>query len=457
MRKLLILFCCVLFIMPCLPSHAYAAYNSELPEYCSDIALLVNLDTDTVIFSKNADVRTAPASLTKVTTAVLAMEFCPDAETVITVPEYCVRLLDGTGSSMAGLSGGEQVTMKDLLYCLLLPSANEAANIVADYIGGGDIAVFIQLMNDFAAAIGCTDTHFCNPHGLDNDEHYTTASDMYKIIKHAMGIPLFREIIKTYEYTVPKTNKSEKRAIYSTNYLLNSYSDYYYEYCTGVKTGTTDNAGSCLAASASKDGYTYIALSMKGEFKAVDASGKQYNTAMLTCRSMFKWAFENIRLKVVADTARVVDEVAVELGKDTDHVALVPAQEVSALIPDSADVNSLMIAVEDGTKPESITAPVTKGQVVARAKIYYSNEVIAEVDLVAMQDVEKSLGAAIAFALKSFFTSKAFLFSFAALVLLVIFFALFMYDRKRRIREKQRRINVVKPPRESKHEDFMDL
>jgi len=184
-RIISFLICLVLVFSPFTIINSYADYNAEL-ETKADIVLLFSLDDGTVIFSKNADKTTAPASLTKITTAILTIENCENLDTVITVPSYCITLLNGTGSSMAGLKAGEEVTVRQLLYCMLVKSANEAANILADYIGGGSIENFVSMMNDFAARVGAEGTHYVNAHGLDAEGQYTTANDLAKITKYKM-------------------------------------------------------------------------------------------------------------------------------------------------------------------------------------------------------------------------------------------------------------------------------
>jgi len=195
----------LLIILPCFTLQSGAAYNSEL-ETKADIVLLMSLDDGTVIFDKNADKVSAPASLTKITTAILTLEKCQDLEAVVTVPSYCISLLNGTNSKMAGLKAGEQLTVRQLLYCMMVFSANEAANILADYIGGGSIDSFVNMMNEFVASIGAQNTHYVNPHGLDSEGQYTTANDLALIIKYALNIPVFMEICNNYKFTLPPTN-----------------------------------------------------------------------------------------------------------------------------------------------------------------------------------------------------------------------------------------------------------
>ena len=173
MKKAIIFLFTLCVILSCIaPVGAGALYNSAVKTE-TEIFYVESLDTGTVLFEKSSTEKAAPASLTKIVTAAVALKNCDDLNVVITVPEYCIRLLDGTGSSMSGIKAEEEITMSALLNCLLVSSGNEAALIIADYVGNGSVADFVQMMNDLAAEVGCVNTHFMNPHGLDEPDHYT--------------------------------------------------------------------------------------------------------------------------------------------------------------------------------------------------------------------------------------------------------------------------------------------
>ena len=171
-----------------------AAYNIDFT-LNSQAALLVNLDTSTVVFEQNADKKMEPASTTKIMTFIVASEQIKDLSgTKITVKKSVIDQLQGTGSSLSGVLEGEELTALQLLNCLMVPSGNDAAMVLADYVGGGDIGKFVDLMNEKAKELGCKNTHFANPHGLHDDQHYTTARDLYVITKYAMTLPYFTDI-----------------------------------------------------------------------------------------------------------------------------------------------------------------------------------------------------------------------------------------------------------------------
>ena len=429
MKKILsILFIAAILISTvfCIPSSA--AYNEYLDEKTySDCLFLMSADNNEVIFDKNSGKQTAPASLTKIVTAIVVLENCPDLNVTVTVPEQCIRELDGTGSSLGGLKAGEQLSLYDLLCCLMLASANEAATTLANYVTNGE--KFISMMNETAQKLGCVNSHFVNPHGLDHEDQYVTARDVAVFLLHAMEFPAFAQIVGKTKYTLPKTNLQDERTLHNTNNLLNrAYSDYYCEYAKGGKTGTTKNAGYCVASVASKDGYNYVAVCLKSEMVNIDKDSAMENGAFIDAKTMFEWAFRNIRLVAIADPERIVGEVKVKYAKSTDYVTLAPAEKIFGLVPTGIDADSLLIEPVKGTIPEFIKAPVKKGDVLGKAKVLYAGQVLQEIDLAATTDVRRSFFAFIGSVAKAVFTS----WPFRIIAVLVIIALVFMFRSKRR-------------------------
>jgi len=378
------------------PLPVSAAYNSILEslEPYSEIILLESLEDGTIIFDKNKDVRTPPASLTKIVVAILVLENCPNLEEIVTVPEHAVKMFAGTNSSTAGLKIGEEISVMNLLRCMLIPSANEAAAVLADYVGKGSIANCVSMMNAFVRKLGCENTHFVNPHGLDEDGHYTTASDMAKITRYALTCDrgdVFEQITATKKFTLPQSNMSRPREIATTNFLMNSgYRDYYSKYVTGIKTGSTTGAGRCVVAKASSGGYSYLAVIMRGTFYDVDRDGYMENGAFMDAKALFEWTFKNIRFETILTANQVVTEVPVRLSSQTDHVTLVPGKSLSAFVPVGVGGNSVLVKADEKTMPVSIDAPVEKGQIVAELIVLYAGEEIARANLVASAGVKRS-------------------------------------------------------------------
>lgn len=444
MKKAILFFCCLTLIVCAVPkTQARASYNRVLetiPNY-ADVVLLTSLDDGSIIFDKNADMVTPPASFTKIITAILVMKNCKDLDAVITVPEYAIRMLDGTNSSNVGLKPGEKISVTDLLYCLLVPSANEAATILADYTAGS-IDKFVDMMNAYVKTLGCKNTHFVNPHGLDEEGQTTTANDMMKIVKDALKYPQFEEITSTKKYTVQKTNMSEERKLTSTVLLMNSgYKDYYCEFATGIKTGSTEGAGRCVISKASKDGYSYLAVIMRAPFKDIDKDWVEENCALVDCKTLFNWTLNNIKLRTVAKPSQIISEVPVKLSWNADHVQLVPKDEVIALVPSGINAESVLIKAIEKSLPESINAPVKKGQEIAEASVLYAGEEIARIKLVSSEDVDRSFILFIGSLFKTAVSTVVF--KVIAVIFTLVaaaFICLIIYSRVRKRKRKRLRV-----------------
>ncbi|MBE6783903.1 MAG: D-alanyl-D-alanine carboxypeptidase [Ruminococcaceae bacterium] len=390
MKKVVIfLLTSIIFLSILTPTTCFAEYNDSI-ELRADIACMICLDNDEAVFNKNYNKRTAPASLTKIMTALVALEECEDLNVKIVVSQSAIDSLAGTDSSTAGLVPGEEVTMYDLLNCLMVKSANEAAIVIAEYVGG-TVENFVKMMNTKAKELGCADTHYVNVHGLDEEGHYTTAHDLYLICKEAMKNPVFEKIVGQTSYTMPKTNKNEERILPATNLMINSnYRDCYLSYVTGIKTGTTDDAGRCIITKASKNGYNYIAIVMGADPKDAKPGEIAENIAFIECKNMVEWTFSNIKYKVVAHEKDIITVVDVEYSWATDTLELVPSADVSALVPANLDSSSVYIKPNTDT-PESVKAPIKQGDKIGTATVYYAGKEIATVDLVASKNVNRSI------------------------------------------------------------------
>ena len=247
------------------------AYADEYdPNYPEDLApghlnaasaILIEAESGKVIFEKDPDVRVHPASTTKIMTVWLALTMARE-ETMITVSENAVNVAEDESS--AKLQAGEEMRLIDLMYAAILLSGNDAATAIAEGVAGS-VENFCYYMNQAAWAFGCSNTNFVNANGLTDENHYSTARDLATITKVAMENPTFRQIAGTVTYTLPKDNVYRSRDIVSGVKFIKpaeKESGTYYEYSTGIKTGTTDAAGRCLVASATKDGVSLIAVVM---------------------------------------------------------------------------------------------------------------------------------------------------------------------------------------------------
>lgn len=259
----------------------------------SEIALVADLNEDKIVFSKNSDLETSPASLTKIVTTSLVLQKYGDklATTWVNVPEEAVKPFEGTIASVVPLRAGETVTLEDLVYATMLPSACDAANVLAYFCGNGDPQKFIDEMNAYVESIGCANTHFMNAHGLDAEGQHTTAEDMYIIAKAAMNIPGFTGIVSKSSFTMSRNSPDLPRTISTTVALISKESPYYLPNALGIKTGSTSKAGRCLITTAEKDGCRYLSITMKAPFNAWDTEKEKILAAQIDGFNLLKWAF----------------------------------------------------------------------------------------------------------------------------------------------------------------------
>lgn len=395
----------------------------------AESVLLVNLDTDTVMFEKNADKRMFPASTTKIMTCLLALEQCKDLDKTLTANANTFKTL-GTGYSNANIKVGETLTIRNLLYTLMLSSACESAIILAEEIGGS-IDGFVEMMNNRAKELGLTNTNFVNPHGLHDENQYTTASDLYKLVQKCMEIPEFMEITGTVKHTLPKTGYNPERTITNTNFLLDRNSKYYYNPVQGIKTGYTEEAGRCLVSTATKDGYHYLCIVLGAPTK--DQNGNKYadNLSFIDTKTMYEWAFSFFKFKPVVELNEVIANVKVNLSADKDTIHLVPEKALNALIP--GDIAASTVEITPSV-PSEITAPVKKGDIIGTATVTLYGSEIGKINLVAQESANRSEFLFIMEEIKSVLNSPVFRTIITIILILLaiyVILALFMHRRRK--------------------------
>nr|WP_319487439.1 D-alanyl-D-alanine carboxypeptidase family protein [uncultured Caproiciproducens sp.] len=398
---------------------------------------LVNLDTDTVVYQKNADVRREPASTTKIMTFIIASEQIKDLDgTKITITKDLMDTLLGTGSSMSNIKIGDQLTALQLMNCMLVPSGNDAALFLADYVGKGSVDSFVDMMNAKAKELGCTGTHFTNPHGLHDENHYTTAHDLYLMTKYAMSLPHFTEITSQARATYKPAggpDAGKERLLITTNLLIdkNTGSQYYYQYARGIKTGHTDESGYCLVSSATAEGYSYLCVALGAP--SIDANGNQIKTRgeMVDTKKLYQWAFKNLQLKSILNSNESIGEVKLKDAWNKDKLLLVAEKNYSAMLPMNVSASSVIITKNI---PDVVTAPVKKGQVIGTATLSYANQKLTTVNIVAAVSVERSELLHSANTVKAIFTSVWFIVIVSIIVLLVIIYIILalIYNRKKK-------------------------
>ncbi len=376
-----------LILLMLLPSTAMAL-EDPAPQCTS--ALLIDATYDEILYEMNAHEKRYPASITKVMTALLALEAVERGELalnqMIAAPGGIHHGLPADGSTQ-NIKLGEELSVLDLLYCILVPSANEACNVIAHAVSGG-INEFVALMNQRAAELGMTGTHFVNTHGIHNDDHYTTAWDIWLMTKEAMKHETFRQIVSTKEYYVPATNVSEQRRLFNSNALLTGwkYSGYVYQPTIGVKTGSTLEAGHCLVSAAEIEGRTLYCVVMGAELvKQADQSYKRM--VFVESTRLLEWGFDEFSYRTILDSSDPVKQVAVTLS-DTEHVLVRAEGSLSALLP--SDVTPKDFTQTITLNADQVEAPVVEGQVLGKITLSYDGEDYGTLDLVALNDVERS-------------------------------------------------------------------
>ncbi len=394
-------------------------------------SICVNAETGQVIHEDNSRETMYPASTTKIMTALLVLEHCDDLDDIVTMEAVDFTDVSG-GASTAGFKEGEQVTVESLLYGLMLPSGNEAANALARYVSG-DVASFVEEMNREAETLGCINTHFVNTNGLHDENHYTCAYDLYLMAKAAMQYDIFQTIVNTAQKKLPDTAMNEERIIYTTNQLIFSqYSDIYYANCYGIKTGHTTPAGYCFVSYAKNENaaLSYYSVVMGCDFD--DNAG--YAGSFVETKKLFQWAYENFSLKTATGSQEPVTERHVRLGKQKDNITLVTDNDVKVLLPRDADVSLLESTIDAA---DSYDAPIAKGDKLGTVTYFYQGQELASADLVALTDVERSQILFYLDQLKKFVCTPL----FAVLVVILLLIAVILI-RIRAIRRKKRRNNL---------------
>ena len=363
----------------------------EPPEFHGKNAILVDANYDEVLYEVGGHDKVYPASITKVMTALLTLETIESgkltAQTQITASATAATI--PKGSSTANIKAGEVLTVEQLLYCLLLPSANEAAQILAETVGG-DIDTFVGMMNDKAKELGCENTHFANPHGFHDPDHYTTPYDITLFMKAAMEYDLFQKIVTSPNYTIPATNLSEQRTVRNTNALTSNwtYTGYLYTPGTGGKTGSTDEAGKCLVETAKK-GDTYLISVVMGEPETITlADGSEKVAQFYDTIQLLNWGFENFQRTVISEDSEVVAKVNVTLSTQSDQVMVRPSGSIARTLPKDVNVDEMEKVIN--LFNDTVEAPVEQGQVLGTMRLLYQGEEYGTLDLIADSSVERS-------------------------------------------------------------------
>ena len=312
--------------------------NQEMNIY-SEAAVLMEAKTGKVLYDKNMHERKYPASTTKILTAIIAIEKCDLSETQVASEEAIAALKDGY--TKADIKVGESFTIEELLNVLILQSANEAANIIAEHISGSTLE-FAKLMNEKAKEIGCMESNFVNPNGMHDENHYSSAYDLALIGRYAMQNETFRKLVVTKECSLPHTEfwgdedveEHGERNFKNTNQLLIEDSKYYYPYANGIKAGFTTPAKNCLVSSSNKDGFELIAVVLHAESTEDNLSARYVDSI-----NLFEYGYNNYNK----------DEIYKEYNVDSTKVEI-PTVESSTVPADPELLSENNTEYEDDVK-----------------------------------------------------------------------------------------------------------
>lgn len=436
MKKLKFLLCSILIIsllaFNATGTNVRAEDAGGVIEMEAKAAALVDMDTGALIFSQNASERLYPASLTKIMTAMLTIKHGRLTDKVTASENAVTEGMSIYGSSQ-DIQAGETMTVENLLYATLVSSANEACNILAEYVAGS-IDKFVELMNREAKSLGCENTHFANPHGLHDENHYTCAEDLAKITYAAMQYSDFAKICNTKSILLPATNMSEARQLYTTNYLISNETvgGYYYPNACGVKTGFTTPAGYCLVSTAD-NGKMHVLGVILGAEKTITEYGVEKVNSFLQMEKLFDWAFGYYTLQQVVFPTLPVAQVNVKYGSDTNFVLVYPAEERSYLLPKDFDVEQIEKTITIYNE-DSVEAPVNRGDVMGKMELTYRGASYGTVDLLALTNVERSGFEATAAGVKHVLSNRFTKMVLLAIPILIVAYVIYMilYNKARR-------------------------
>ena len=386
-----ILFSFVLIVVLALPVAAEGESGTladTAPALTAPAAYVVNLDTNIVVYEKNSETPLSAASLTKMMTTLLLLENYQDQlDTIsLTAPSYIYDLIweQSTNASTADIRRGETHSLRNLLYAMLLPSGNEAAYIVADYMGGGSIDSFVAMMNDEAAAIGCTGTTFVDPCGL-NPNNITTARDAYLILRALTAYDIFATVVGTPTYDMGTNDRYVTPGTYilQTTDKLVTNSISHRDYTRGGKTGSLGEWQN-FAGWHSQDGESYISVLLNVPMESDPEGGRP---ALLETGTIMDWVFNTYTIAPALDTTQPITEVRVAYSTQADTVMLYPADNMMTLLPREG---GSALTEQIFNVPDELGAPIKQGDIVGTVTLTIQGETIGTADLIAGSDISRN-------------------------------------------------------------------
>lgn len=399
----------------------------------AESALLMDMQSGRLLYGKNIDEKLYPASITKIMTGILAIEM-GNMSDVVTASYEAIKPITLEDSHM-GILVGEELTFEQLVTGMLVHSANDAANVIAVHLGGS-LQGFVDMMNNKAAELGMTNTHFMNPCGIHDDNHYTTARDMAILAQYAMQNEQFRDIVKMSVYKIPPTNKyTSERVLVNTNLFLSTIRSvqHYYPPCTGIKTGHTSQSGYCLVSSAEYNNTNLLAIVMKCPNQNDNEKAYSY----IDSKELFNFGFDNYVNQVVATPGDIVSDSKVKEAKGDTRVALTVETDVHALVPSNVDRAAEVIT--NINIPDVLYAPISKGDIIGTVTYTYKGTQIGTANLVATNDVQRNEILHIVNLIFKIISSPFFFIPVIVLILIIL-----AASAQKKKRDRQKRIQQMK-------------
>ena len=373
-KKLIVTLFTLILFFSFLPVYA----DSKEPQITADAAILIDSNTGKILYSKNENEKMYPASTTKIMTAILTIENC-NLDDTVTVPYEAIASIP-SGYSVAALQPGEKLTVNQLLQVLMVHSANDAANVLAYHVADS-IESFATMMNTKVSELGLENTHFTNPSGKHDENHYTTAYDLSKIMQYCMKNSTFRTLAGLKSCVIPATNKYDERIFSSTNELLTA-SNYYYKYAIAGKTGYTTEAKNCLVSVANKDDLELISVVLGVGLYPNNLSGKFIETV-----NLFNYGYDNYTIRKLREKDAIATQIEVGNGtKETRNLDLLISDNITALVKQSDLETEFTPKIE---LDDNIQAPIAQGKTIGKI-IYEIDGITYTSDLKASHNVEKS-------------------------------------------------------------------
>lgn len=391
----------ILIIIIITINHSVSFSTSKIPEISAKSAILIDNSTEKILYAKNETQKMYPASTTKILTAILSIENCNQND-IVTVPYEAISTIS-SDYSIAALQAGEQFTVRELIQVMLVHSANDAANVLAYHVSGS-IENFAKLMNKKIKKLGLKNTHFTNPSGMHNENHYTTATDLAIIMKYCMKNDIFKQISALTNCKIPATDKYEERNFYTTNELLDPTSSNYYKYAIAGKTGYTSQAQNCLVSVSKKDDLELICIILSADTSTDNSSSKFIDT-----KAIFDYGYSNYTISKLKERNTIEKQIEIINGtKETKKLDILVLNDIYALVSQKDLENGILPEIK---LEKNLFAPIYEGQKIGKI-IYTIDNLEYSSDLIAAHNVE---------------TSKIPIFIIRFILIILILFLLYKY------------------------------